>query len=192
MRCFRSISKDELAKLMLGIPITGKWNKGHHSECGYSGYWGSVVCAFTDEIRWADGDHSFFVELEIPDNRIVERATSIWMMPKTFAKTKTYSGRSGSEQHLLSEVYFKEYDLRDVIKVKHIVAPNRTIAVALDETFRYHTWHCPHFNHLEMRTENYIEEFRKMMDKFPDANTAIPKQEYFDNAMRLLKAMMDS
>ena len=54
MRCFRSISKDELAKLMLGIPITGKWNKGHHSECGYSGYWGSVVCAFTDEIRWTD------------------------------------------------------------------------------------------------------------------------------------------
>lgn len=188
MKCYRSISRDELAKLLLGIPITGRWSKGHHSECGYSGYFGSVVCAFEEDVRWEDSEHVFFVELDIPEERIVQKATSVWMMPKSFAKTKTYRGRSGDIRYDLKEVFFKEYDIRDVVSVTAI---NRVkpIAIALDETFRYHTWRCPHFNHSEMNMEDYIMEFRKMMDKFPDTNTAIPKHEYIDNALRVIKTM---
>ena len=189
MKCFRSISRNEMAKLMLGIPITGTWSKGYHSECGYSGYWGSVVCAFTDDIKWHDGDHSFFVELEIPESRILEKATSVWMMPKSFSKNKIYRGRSGDEKFNLSEIYFKEYDIRDVVSITSIV-DIKTIAYVLDETYRYHTWHCPHFNHSKMTNEDYMTEFRKMMNVFPDANTAVPKQEYLQNAERVLKTML--
>lgn len=191
MKCFRSISKDEMAKLLLGIPVTGKWSKGHHAECGYSGYYGSVVCAFEDAIKWDDSDHVFFVELEIPDDRILQKATSVWMMPKTFAKTKTYKGRSGDQRYDLNEVYFKEYDIRDVVSATAI---NRVkpVATALDETYRYHYWRCPHFNHPEMSRDDYIQEFETMMATFPDANTAIPKQEYCKNAMRVFQTIMDT
>ena len=191
MKCYRSISKDELAKLMLGIPITGKWSKGHHSECGYSGYFGSVVCAFEEDIRWDDSDHVFLVELDIPEDRILQKATSVWMMPKTFAKTKTYKGRSGDQKYDLKEVYFKEYDIRDVVSATAI---NRVkpVATALDEIYRYHYWRCPHFDHPKMQSEDYIKEFDVLMHKFPDANTAIPKQEYFNNAMRVFNTIINA
>lgn len=191
MKCYRSINKYELAKLMLGIPITGTWSKGWHKECGYSGYFGNVVCAFEDQVQWSDPEHTIFLELEIPESRIVERAESVWMMPKTFAKTKVYRGRSGDEEYHLSEIFFKEYDIRDVVRVITTIAPTMHMGYILDETYRYHTHCCPHFNHKSMTNEDYIAEFDKIIQIFPESKTAIPKSEYISNAHRVLQTILD-
>jgi hypothetical protein len=109
-------------------------------------------------------------------------------MPKSFAKTKVYRGRSGDEEYRLAEIFFKEYDIRDVVKVITTNA-TRHMGYVLDETYRYHTWNCPHFDHNVMTSEDYMVAFDKMIQKFPESKTAIPKSEYVANAYRVLQTI---
>ena len=188
MKVYRSISRTEFARLMLGIPITGIWNASRfHPECSYSGYFGGVVCAFTDKIQWKDSDHSIFLELDIPETNIVQEGTGTWMMPKSFATTKVYKGRAGDEKHELGEVFFKEYDIRNISKIIDI--PNAEYI--LNEIYRYYYFRCPPYRKEKRTRAEALAELEEYMKKFPDANTAIPKKEYEDAFHQIAEMILE-
>lgn len=174
MKVYRSIGKREFCRLMFGIPITGCWNASRfHSECSYNGYFGGVVCAFLEPIQWLDSDHVVVLELDIPEENIVDAGMGTWMMPKSFEKSKIYRGRAGNVPYDIPEVFFKEYDIRNVSRIIHMPSQKWV----LSELFREWYWRCPHYD--KPMTDDEIRfELSGYMNYFPEENTAIPRKDY--------------
>ena len=105
IKMYRSISSNEYVRLLLGIPIDGNYNPLHIKECGNNGYYGNIICAFEDEIKWKDNNHKIFITLEVDETKIIGKGESIWFMPKSFSKTKVYYGKRGEEKYILNDYY---------------------------------------------------------------------------------------
>lgn len=112
MILYRSIGDSELTALLMDGHVHGRYNNA--TEAQNNSELNKVCCFFTDEIRWTDGCHSYFLKVDVPSEKILQTGVGVYYASKDFAKTKIWTGRRGSVEYKLGEVYVSEYSLADV------------------------------------------------------------------------------
>lgn len=187
---YRSISFDEYRKLLLGIPIDGKYNPIHISECGNNGYYGNIICAFEDNVKWKDNIHNIFITLEIDENRIIGKGESIWYMPKTFAKTKTYCGKRGNEKWVLNEYYLKQYSILDVVDISFLDMEqniNYKLMYSIVGAINYLSFKSTYLPLKDYSYKEILKQIKALIKLFPDENTLIKKEDYIKSLLRIFE-----
>lgn len=181
IKMYRSISINEYAKLLLGIPIDGRYNPLHIQECGNNGYYGDIICTFEEKIRWKDSNHELLITLEIDEDRILGKGESIWWMPKSFATTKTYCGKRGNDKWILNEYYLKQYSILDVIDVSfnyEVSEENYYIMNSIKRALGLLEFKSTYLLKKDYSYEEVLECVNKLIKSFPNSNTQLKKEEY--------------
>ena len=118
MRLYRSIGEKELRKLLREIKIRGMYDCAFESQNKTK--LNNVICTFTQDFRWKDKDHLFYIIMEIPNDRIIEINKSTYYVSKDAIKNRIWSGRDGQEILKIEEAYLDEYSIDDVVAIKGI------------------------------------------------------------------------
>ncbi len=114
MKLYRSIGDEEFFSLLHGDSIEGRYcNFKKNENVLDKEDIGSVVCFFVDKIRWKDAKHTFFLEVEIPDEELIF-GTGIYYAAKSLGKTKTWTGRNGHCKYEFKEAYAKKYNVSNI------------------------------------------------------------------------------
>ena len=116
MKLYRSINEKELQKLLRGVNVRGMYDCAFESQNETK--LNNVICTFTKDFRWKDKDHLFYIIMEIPDNRIIERNKATYYVSKDTIKNMVWSGRDGQESFEIEEAYLDNYSIDDVLLVK--------------------------------------------------------------------------
>lgn len=118
MRLFRSIGELEFKALLLDGHIHGRF------DCSKEGQTSSnlthCLCTFTEPYRWDDAAHELFITLEVGKNLIKGKGKGTYYAAKSFGDTKVWTGRRGSVEYILDEVYLSQYSLEDVVSIEGI------------------------------------------------------------------------
>lgn len=118
MRLYRSIGEKELRKLLREIKIRGMYDCAFESQNKTK--LNNVICTFTQDFRWKDKDHLFYIIMEIPNDRIIEINKSTYYVSKDTIKNRIWSGRDGQEILKMEEAYLDEYGIDDIVTIKGI------------------------------------------------------------------------
>ena len=118
MRLYRSIGEKELQKLLREIRVRGMFDCEFESQNKTK--LNNVICTFTKDFRWKDKEHIFYIIMEIPDERIIEKNEAIYYVSKEAIKSKVWSGRDGQEIYKIEEAYLDSYDINDIVTIKGI------------------------------------------------------------------------
>lgn len=118
MRLYRSIGKTELQKLLREVRVRGMYDCAFESQNKTK--LNNVICTFTQDFRWKDKDHLFYIIMEIPDERIIEKNEATYYVSKDAIKNRIWSGRDGQEILKMEEAYLDEYSIDDVVAIKGI------------------------------------------------------------------------
>lgn len=118
MRLYRSVNDKELKKLIRGVKVRGMYDCMFESQNKTK--LNNVICTFTQDFRWKDKDHIFYIIMEIPNDRIIEINKATYYVSKDTIKNRIWSGREGAEILKLEEAYLDEYGIDDVVAIKGI------------------------------------------------------------------------
>lgn len=117
MKLYRSIGESELMKIIHHVPVRGMYDNAFDPQ--NTSDLNNILCCFVEEIRWKDNEHQFFLELDIPEDRI-QFGTGTYFVPKDMGKNKIWTGRRGSTKVELKEAYLDSYTVQDIIKISGI------------------------------------------------------------------------
>ena len=118
MRLYRSINDKELNKLLREVKVRGMYDCQFESQ--NDSKLNNVICTFTQDFRWKDKEHTFYIVLDIPMNRILERCKAEYYLSKEAIKNRLWSGRDGQEILKMEEAYLDEYGIDDIVTIKGI------------------------------------------------------------------------
>lgn len=115
MKLYRSISEKELTKLLREVDVRGQYDCAFEAQTESN--LNNVCCFFTEDFRWDDNEHIFYLEIEVPDDRILEKSKARYWVPKNVLKTRVWTGRRGDELLEIEEAYLDSYNVADVKKI---------------------------------------------------------------------------
>ena len=118
MKLYRSIGEKELQKLLREVRVRGMYDCAFESQNKTE--LNNVICTFTQDFRWKDKDHIFYIIMEIPNDRIIEINKSTYYVSKDAIKNRIWSGRDGQEILKMEEAYLDEYGIDDIVTIKGI------------------------------------------------------------------------
>ena len=121
------------------------------------------------------------ITIEVPEERILGKGESVWWLPKSFAKTKTYCGKRGNEKWILNEYYLKQYSILDVVDIsffEEIPHENYQILRTLIFALGYLEFKSTYLLLENYSDEDVIKKVEELISKFPETNTLISKKEY--------------
>lgn len=120
MLIYRSIGIMELLVLLNDKTVNGRYNNSTEKQNDSTD--DNIVCFFTAPYRWQDKNHRFHIILDIKENdkRIVGKGKGIYFAAKNFAETKVWTGRKGSVEYFLPEIYLSNYSASDIISIDGI------------------------------------------------------------------------
>ena len=111
MLLYRSIGEKELFSLLRGEVIQGRYNC--NTEVQTTSKEKNVCCFYVDLFRWKDSQHKFLIVVDIPEKYLSFGIGEYWASNET-RKTKTWTGRNGSELYKIREAYVYSYSIKDV------------------------------------------------------------------------------
>lgn len=118
MKLYRSINDKELNKLLREVKVRGMYDCQFESQ--NDSKLNNVICTFTEDFRWKDKNHIFYITLDIPDDRILEINKGKYYVPQETVKSKMWTGRNGTALFEIDEAYLDEYNIADVVSIKGI------------------------------------------------------------------------
>ena len=116
MILYRSIGQSELTALLLDGHVHGRYDNSVEKQNDST--LKKVCCFFTEALRWLDGCHDFFIEVDIPNDRIIGKGVGVYYAPKNLKQTYVWTGRRGSVEYHFDEVYINEYSLSDIKTIR--------------------------------------------------------------------------
>ena len=120
-RLYRNVGEIELLRLMSGETIHGKYDlsKKRQSSENFT----NVVCTYIDKIIWDipnSNTHKYLLELQVPTKWITKKGIGTYYASKKFGETKIWTGRRGTVEYKIDEVYLDSYDIGSVINIQKI------------------------------------------------------------------------
>lgn len=109
---YRSIGKQELWDLLDGKTIKGQYNNSSEKQNDSSV--NNVVSFFRNPYVWRDSNHMFTIKCKLNSSSIYT-GTGKYYASNSFDKTKIWTGRRGSKEYNLDEIYVESYDIKNVI-----------------------------------------------------------------------------
>lgn len=115
MILYRTIGYAELQAILIDGHVHGRYNNS--TEKQNNSNLKKVCCFFNEEIHWQDGTHEYFIVVDIPEDKVVGTGVGTYYASKSFAKTKIWTGRRGSEEYKLDEVYTSGYSIENIKEI---------------------------------------------------------------------------
>lgn len=116
---YRNIGRKELEKLLSGQVIVGYYNLSHERQS--SAHYDRVVCTYKDKIIWKfsnSDSHQYIIKLSVPKSACLKTGIGTYFASKQFKTTKVWTGRRGSVQYELEEVYLDSYDISNLVEIQ--------------------------------------------------------------------------
>lgn len=133
---YRNVGENELLRLLSGETIYGKYDLSKERQASEN--FTNVVCTYTDKIIWDipnSNRHQYLLELKVPTKWITKKGIGTYYASKKFAETKIWTGRRGTVEYKINEVYLDSYDIGSVINIQKIGQSNYESEI--DNTLQY-------------------------------------------------------
>lgn len=118
---YRNVGEIELLRLLSGETIHGKYDLSKERQASEN--FNNVVCTYTEKIIWDipnSNRHQYLLVLQVPTKWLTQKGIGTYYASKKFAETKIWTGRRGSVEYKIDEVYLNSYDISSVISIQKI------------------------------------------------------------------------
>lgn len=118
---YRNVGEIELLRLLSGETIHGKYDLSKERQASEN--FTNVVCTYTDKIIWDipnSNKHQYLLVIQVPTKWLTKKGIGTYYASKKFAETKIWTGRRGTVEYKIDEVYLDLYDIGSVISIQKI------------------------------------------------------------------------